>query len=384
MTSDTETGIEDGARDGGNGVEPGIASERRTAADYRARARFAILTTLGATLALLVLWRLADVWLLVFGGVLLAVALRGLGETLAARTPLSTRPATGLVAALLVALALGGLLALGPTFADGIEQLRRSLPTAIERLGAFAAQYPWLESSLSRLRGAVDQGGSGSQLLGRLDSLVSTAIGVFSGLVGALTGLLLVAIVGLYGALSPRDYTGPFAALFPSPRVPRVRELLGALATALRWWLLGRLASMALVGVLSGIGLLALGVPSAFTLGTIAALLSFVPNIGPIAATVPAVLAGLTVSPDTALYVIALYLAVQVIESYLITPLIQQRVVALPPATVIVVQLAFGALFGMLGLLFATPIAVVAMVLVQALWVRDRLGKEVELPGGSG
>ena len=114
---------------------------------------------------------------------------------------------------------------------------------------------------------------------------------------------------------------------------------------------------MAVVGLLSGAGLALLGAPSPITLGVLAALLSFVPNVGPILSLVPAALAGLTVGPTTGLYVVVLYLAVQTVESYLVTPLIQQRAVTLPPAIVIVVQLAFGAAFGLLGLLFATPLA---------------------------
>ena len=218
-------------------------------------------------------------------------------------------------------------------------------------------------------------------LSGRVGDFVARAAGVVSGLLGALVGGFVIVIVAIYASLSPELYAGALAAVLPKERRERLHTVLGDLATSLRWWLVGRLASMAVVGLLSGAGLALLGVPSPITLGVLAALLSFVPNVGPVLSLVPAALAGLTVGPTTALYVVVLYLAVQTVESYLVTPLIQQRAVTLPPAIVIVVQLAFGAAFGLLGLLFATPLAVVAMVLVQRLWIEDVLGREPDAKG---
>ena len=333
--------------------------------------------------ATLALWHLVDVWLLAFGGVLFAVGLRGLGEAAAARAPLDADVWTGIACAAAFAFGLGGVVALGPQFVQGLDGLRETLPEGLRGLQDFAGRYPWLEELAARAPEALSGGDVGAGLAGRAADFLSRAAGVVSGLLGALVGGFVIVIVAVYASLSPGLYAGALAAVLPEDRRERLDTVLGDLATSLRWWLVGRLASMAVVGLLSGAGLALLGVPSPITLGVLAALLSFVPNVGPVLSLVPAALAGLTVGPTTALYVVVLYLAVQTVESYLVTPLIQQRAVTLPPAIVIVVQLAFGAAFGLLGLLFATPLAVVAMVLVQRLWIEDVLGRGPDREGAA-
>ena len=348
-----------------------------TNARFARRVGLASAVVTAFVVATLTLWSLVDVWLLAFGGVLMAVGLRGAGEWLATRVPLDEDASTGLVAAALFVLAVAGLVSLGPQFLDGIDRLREVLPDSLSGLRDVAERYPWLERLLERAPDSLPRDVAGSGLLDRFGDFASVAVGVVSGTVNALVGAFVIAIVGIYASLSPSLYTGAAAAVFPPGRRERVGTALGDLATSLRWWLVGRLASMAIVGLLSGAGLALLGVPSPITLGALAALLSFVPNVGPVLSLVPAALAALTVGPDVALYTVVLYLAVQTVESHVVTPLIQQRAVTLPPAIVIVVQLAFGAAFGLLGLLFATPLAVVAMVLVRRLWIESVLGEEV-------
>ena len=344
--------------------------------DVRSHILFTILVLTAVVLGLLTLRALVDVWLLTFGGVLAAVALRGLGEGVIERTPLSAAPAIGVVCLAVLLVAVTVIAITGPAALDGLERLQERLPDALDRLRGLVDAYPRLERSLEGLSSTVSDGNLGSGLLGRVGDVFSTALGVFSSLVGALAGVFVVVIVAIYGALRPDAYTDALVAMLPERHESRAREVLARLAEALRWWLIGRGSSMLVVGLLTWFGLLALGIPSAGTLGLIAGLLSFVPNIGPVVSAVPAVLVGFVEGSGTALWVIGLYVAVQVVESYVVTPLIQQHVVALPPASVIVVQLAFGAAFGLLGLLFATPLAVVAMVLVQTLWIEGALGKE--------
>lgn len=137
---------------------------------------------------------------------------------------------------------------------------------------------------------------------------------------------------------------------------------------------------MAVIGVLTTLGLWLLGVPLALTLGILAALLEFIPNFGPILSAVPAVLLALMESPRLALWVILLYLGIQAAESYLITPLVQRRLASLPPVLVIVSQILGGVLFGFLGFALATPLLAFALVLVKRLYIEDRLGDSFEEP----
>jgi predicted PurR-regulated permease PerM len=136
---------------------------------------------------------------------------------------------------------------------------------------------------------------------------------------------------------------------------------------------------MSLVGILTALGLWLLGVPLALILGLIAALLEFVPYIGTILSAVPAILLALLQGPMQALWVVLLYFVIQSIESYLLTPLVQQRVVSLPPALVLAAQVLMGVLFGAWGIILATPLTAALLVLVQMLYIEDILGDPVKV-----
>jgi predicted PurR-regulated permease PerM len=105
-----------------------------------------------------------------------------------------------------------------------------------------------------------------------------------------------------------------------------------------------------------------------------AGLLNFIPNVGPTLALGPPLLFGLQQSPMTAVYVFCLYLGLQFVETYVITPLIEQHQVNLPPGVTIPVQVLFGLVAGVFGVAMATPLAVVVMVLVREYYVKDVLG----------
>src|SRR5690606_22382401 len=99
----------------------------------------------------------------------------------------------------------------------------------------------------------------------------------------------------------------------------KAEALFDELGSMLTWWMFGQFVSMATIGVLIWLGLSVLGVPLAATLGLAAALLTFIPTIGPILAAVPAVLLGFSVDPWLALWVVLLYLVVESLESYVVT-----------------------------------------------------------------
>ncbi len=193
---------------------------------------------------------------------------------------------------------------------------------------------------------------------------------------GAIGNFVIMLIIGLYVALDPATYRrGLVCLLAPSMRAEG-EEVLRKATDALQNWLVAQLMAMTVVGVLTWLGLWLIGVPLAPILGLIAALLAFIPNIGPIIAAVPAVLLGFSDGPMTALLVIGVYVAVQALESYAITPLIQRERVALPPALIVSVQLLMGVLFGILGLALATPMAALGKTLVTEVYVRRFLNNE--------
>jgi predicted PurR-regulated permease PerM len=141
----------------------------------------------------------------------------------------------------------------------------------------------------------------------------------------------------------------------------------------LQRWLVGKFFSMFAIGSLSIIGLSIIDVQPALALGLLAGILAFIPYIGPILSSVPAIILGFAKEPISGVYVIAVFFVVQIIESNLITPFIERRSVWLPPAFTIFMQVLFTILFGFLGVLLASPLAAVTLLFVKKLYVEDVL-----------
>ena len=131
---------------------------------------------------------------------------------------------------------------------------------------------------------------------------------------------------------------------------------------------------MLCVGVVTATGLTLLGIPLALALGVLAGLLNFIPYLGPILSGGPAVLIAFTQSPADALNTLLFFVAIQNLEGYALTPMLQRRSVSIPPALGILAIVGLAALFGTYGVLFATPLLLVIMVLVRMLYVEDALG----------
>ena len=144
-------------------------------------------------------------------------------------------------------------------------------------------------------------------------------------------------------------------------------------------WLNGRFVSMVITGAGTGAALWLLGVPMAITIGVITAVLTFVPNLGGIIALALAMLMAFTQGPTTVLWVIAIYTVLQLIESNVITPLIQQHQTSIPPALLLAFQVILGALTGFMGLLVATPLLAAGLVAVRELWIKDVLDDQTEM-----
>jgi predicted PurR-regulated permease PerM len=136
------------------------------------------------------------------------------------------------------------------------------------------------------------------------------------------------------------------------------------------------MATMAITGSATGAILWILGVPLPFMMGLITGLLAFIPNIGGLIAVTLASLLALPQGLSTVAWVIGLYCAMQLVESYVLTPLIQKRQVSLPPALLIGFQAFMGLVFGFLGLMVASPLLAVGMVVVNQLYVKDALGDD--------
>ncbi len=336
-----------------------------------------ILVTVAIVAAMVILtaliWYTFWVWLLAAAGVLLAVFLRAIMIGVRKVTHVSEGWAMAMTLALLAFAIVGMALYVAPRLAGPMTELRETLPEAMNTFAEQARQYAVMDFVLDRLGDLESE-----ELRPMLAAHAATFV---SNILSFAVGVFVVAFIGLYLAVNPRMYVEGVLYLLAPPRRPRLREVLYRTGRMLMLWLFARIVAMAFVGVACGVGLYVLGVPLPFTLGLIAGVLDFVPNIGPIAAAVPAVLIAFAERPNLGLYVIILYFVVQQIESYVVTPIVQQRVVDIPPALTVFVQVLFFVMAGILGLLMAMPITVAVIVLMRELYVRDTLGDvDGELP----
>lgn len=330
--------------------------------------------------AALFVWQIKQMLLLAFAGMIMAVLITGMARGLRRILPLS-RPWSLACVGLIVALAIGlFVLAFGPRISQEFSALTERLPEQISQLQANIQQQPWggflLDDGGSSQGGEGNASGSGGVSGGMLFSAASK-------LVDVLGTLVVILFVGIFFAASPDVYKRSITVLVPRDRVDRVDEALGASGDALWQWLTGQLIAMAFIGVVVTIGLIIVGVPLPFILGLIAALFNFVPFVGPIVSAVPALLLAFPEGTQAVLLTGLVFLIAQQIEGNIITPLIQRQKVSLPPAMVLLSVAGFGLVFGIPGVILATPLAVVAMVLIGMLYVQDVLHKDISIPARS-
>ena len=192
-------------------------------------------------------------------------------------------------------------------------------------------------------------------------------------------GIILIVFLAIYIAAEPDVYHGGLMHLFPHHARKRAGEVLSAMATVLRKWLVTQLIAMLVIGTITTVILLLLDVKAAFALGAIAGLLEFVPTIGPLLSAIPAVAMGFLDSPDKALAVAIAYGAIQFLENHLLIPLLMKGGVNIPPALTVVSQALMALLFGFLGLMVAVPLLAAILVPVKMLYVEGVVGDDMEV-----
>ncbi|HET6265846.1 MAG TPA: AI-2E family transporter [Usitatibacter sp.] len=316
-----------------------------------------VLIALGLLALALFAAKISAVLLLVFAGIVFATAIRAASVPFARRTGLRDEWAASLVALALAIAIVGGVYFFGRQLANQAQELWAAIQGAWEKIEAGVGATPLGERVIESVKGASSD-----------DAMAKVAKGTFTAF-GALGDLVLVAFLAAYLAVDPATYRKGVLLLVPKTARARVGEALDAAAANLRKWLVGQLGAMLFVGVVTSIGLLLAGVPLAIPLGILSGVLDFVPVIGPFVAAIPGVLIAFAEGPQVALYAVLVYIAVQFIEGHFVIPLAQKWAVSMPPALALVAIVAFGVAFGLPGVLFALPLTVVAMVLVQKLYV---------------
>jgi predicted PurR-regulated permease PerM len=355
----------------------GNSASRRPGADRAsllASTAMATATVIAVLAVAIGLWYARTAILLAFAGLLLAIVLYGGSRALAELTRLPRLAALAIVVLGAVTFFILVLWGAGPTLGQQVAQLAHSLAAGAtsltKQLASFADQNNLFEN--------IDL----VQLLGKFLSpwgIATSATSVALSIVGVFSAGLIVLFFGIYFAADPRTYVTLAAQLAPADRRLSTMQMLHQTGDVLRRWLIGQGIAMALIGGFTYVGLLILGVPIPFVLALFAGLAGFLPYLGPIIGAIPMVLVAGGESLDLALWVVGLYAIIQFLESYLLTPLIQARAVSMPPAVVILAQLVLGAVFGILGLALATPLAAAAVVPLRYLF-----GASEEEPGETG
>ena len=355
------------------------ASRRQDVAEHRADTLRLVmqvaLAAAGVFVLLFLAWRIREALLLAFAAVVVAVFLDAAMRPLQRRAGLSRGLALAAVGLALLLLIAGFAWLLGAQIRAQVSSLTGQLPDSIRAL----------EDTLGVQllpTGNSGQGGGGlSGIASAVQHLFGSLASLGSSLAGALSALVVVVVGGFFFAADPGLYRKGVVKLFPPVRHAQVDDALVAAGEALRLWLLAELIAMTLIGVLIGLGAWLIGLPAPLALGLFAALTEFVPTIGPVIGAVPALLLSLTQGGTVLLWTLLLFLGVQQLESNVITPMVQRRMVSMPPALLLFAVLAFGLVFWLVGVIIAAPLTVVLYVLVKKLYVRRTLGEPTEVPG---
>lgn len=305
-------------------------------------------------LGFVLIWELSQPLLLIVGGVVVAAMLDGGTRLLGRVLPIGRRWRLLIVSLAVVAFLVWVFVFAGTQLVTQAEDLRMIVQDQLVTIADWARTQGLTKATFSATEITKEIAGS----LGRLTSAVSSAL-------GAVTSLGMIIVIGVFLAIEPRNYERGFAWMFPLDRRAQVYHTMNLMGTTLRRLMAGRLLAMLVEGFATWILLSLAGVPMAALLGLLTGLFAFLPNIGAIISGTLMVLVGFSAGTETGLWAIAVYAAVHFVDGWLIVPTVAKRSVDLAPALVLSAQLLFGALFGLLGLIFADPMLAMIKVALE-------------------
>ncbi len=326
------------------------------------------ITTGIVALVVVSLWILKatfSVLLLLLAGSLIAILFRGLGNLIHYFTKWNKSLCLIISVVGSILIMTGLFLLIGAKVQAQADELMKTLPKTIEN-----ARENLKGSSVGKK--LIDQVTSQSTQ----DKAQKFAKVFFKTTFGVLGDIYVVLFIGMFFTASPKTYAKGIIYLVPVKGQQKTKKIFEKLDKQLFNWLMGKLFSMIIVFILTAIGLAILGVKLWLVLALLAGLLSFVPNFGPVLALIPAILVALMKGTQTAVIVTGLYILIQVVESNFITPLVQKKLISMPPALIIIAQVVMGVLTGGWGLVLATPLTIILIVLLQELYLKERQSRQ--------
>ncbi|MDB5003216.1 MAG: hypothetical protein JWQ34_1441 [Mucilaginibacter sp.] len=299
-----------------------------------------------------------DILLTVLAGVLIAVYFHGLGDTIQRRTKLKRKAAMAIsiIGSIILLSALFWFM--GTKIQQQVAELSNTLPHTLNTAKAKLSQTSIGQKVLESVSGNNSQ------------KLMTTVQGFFSTTFGVLGDIYIILFLGIFFTANPSLYKDGILILVPHSKKELGKHIMNRISLALKGWLKGMLFSMLLITILIGVALSIIGVPVALILALITGLLELVPNIGSLIAMIPGVLLALTMGTNIAIMVALIYIASQTIVANIVTPLIQKKMINLPPALTLISQLIMGTVSGALGIILAVPLLAILIILVDELYVK--------------
>ncbi len=339
--------------------QQGEENKENNVSDYSRKVWIAAAIFSFVVIVLLFIKATFGVFLLVLAGALIALFLTGLTSLIKRKTNW-TEPLSKVVAVFGILILVGGLVWLiEAKVQNQISELTQTLPQSLAQAKAQLSKSALGKTVVEKMS-TTQAEQKAKDLVGKL---FQTTFGVFG-------DLYVVLFLGIFFTVSPKLYTEGLVHLIPKRGQKKGSEVLHQIGSTLQKWLKGKFFAMFVVFVLTAVSLLIIGLPMWLVLALIAGLLNFIPNFGPLIAMIPAVGVALLQGPGTAALVAGLYMVIQVLESNFITPSVQKKLINIPPALIIMAQLFIAPLTGGWGLVLATPLMVILIVVVKELYLK--------------
>ncbi|WP_254565920.1 AI-2E family transporter [Oscillatoria sp. HE19RPO] len=323
--------------------------------------------------SLIILWEIKTVLLLVFAAIAFATVLNRMVCRLQ-RSRLNRGFAIALTISLLIAIVGLFFVLIFPRVFAQFQELLELLPQALTQLRQW---YQWVQNFIPNQ--LIEDIQNIDFLIERIRNVGLSWFGgffnIFSNSLDFVLNLLLVLVLIVMLLANPTLYREGFMLLFPAFYRRRVDEILQGCEHNLVGWAVGRIFNMVFIGVASALGLWVIGIPLALVNGMISGLVTYIPNIGPIVGSIPPIALAFLDSPVKGVIVIVFYLFIEQLEGLVLTPMVMENEISLPPAVTLTSMLIFSQFFGLLGLFLALPIVAVLQVWLKEVLVKDVMNK---------
>ncbi|WP_206035755.1 AI-2E family transporter [Roseomonas sp. HF4] len=324
----------------------------------RSRLRLLLIAVALASGAFLA-WQAAGTLLMIFGGLLLAALLDAATRGLQHLLPLGRGVCFAIVCTLSISVILMGIAWGGYTIVQQWDELHDVLTNQLKNIGDRLADMG-VQTPGPRGRRITDE-----QIASILLPDPAGLFGQARSALGTAGDFLLTLFIGFFVGLNPAAYRRGLESLLPLNRRHFVLDVVDHMAERLRWWLVGQVVTVLVVALSIALVLMALGTPGALVLGLLAGFLNFIPYLGAFIGVVPIAIAASSQGSAMVVWVMAIYLSIQIIEGYVLTPLIQRRTVHIQPAHALGMQMLMGTLFGAVGIALAAPLQAALRVAIM-------------------